>query len=471
MQQGMANMGATQAIAQWITETTTAGIPAEAKKTAEIGCFDCLGVLLAASTQEHGKLFSRYVEDIGGKPEATVIPSGLKTSASNAALANGTLSHALDYDDSGAFAHASTILFPALVSLGDKIRASGRDLIEAYVVGFEVGVRLAAPYKQARGFHKMSAFGRMAAAAACSKLLHLNERQVQMALGIAGSMASGVVLNHGTMTKPLHAGLAARDGVMAAELASRGWTASEDIIDHPLGFIPSFCGDAGDVDAIVKSLGNPFTIQNTIVIKKYPCGAGNHPTIDSLLALMEEHQFDYRDVDEVELQQSYQSDYVLYARPRTGLEGKFSVLYNAAAALVQGKVDIETFTDERIHDARIQETMDKVRVRILTRWDEWEEKSRGRWPDGSTGFTGKPVKVRLKDGRALVKAIAPKELLGSPRNPWGLQNIRTKFESNASRVLPPDKVRQAAELWSKLSEIKDVSRAIDCVVTAERRSS
>jgi 2-methylcitrate dehydratase PrpD len=311
----------------------------------------------------------------------------------------------------------------------------------------------------------------MAAAAACSKLLHLNERQVQMALGIAGSMASGVVLNHGTMTKPLHAGLAARDGVMAAELAGRGWTAAEDIIDHPLGFIPSFCGEAGDVDAIVKSLGNPFTIQNTIVIKKYPCGAGNHPTIDSLLALMEEHHFDYRDVEQVELEQSYQSDYVLYAKPRTGLEGKFSVLYNAAAALVQGEVVIDTFSDDTIHDARIEETMNKIHVRILSRWNEWEEKSRGRWPDGSTGFTGKPVKVRLKDGRVLVKTIAPKELLGSPRNPWGMEKIRAKFVSNANRALPPDKVGQAAEIWSKLGDIKDVSSALGCVLTPERRSS
>ncbi len=427
-------------------------------------------MLLAASTQGHGKLFSRYVEDIGGKPEATLLPSGFRTSASGAALANGTCSHALDYDDSGAFAHASTVLFPALVALGEKIGVSGSNLVEAYVVGFEVGVRLASPYTQSRGFHKMAAFGRMAAAAACSKLLQLNSHQVEMALGVAGSMASGVVINHGTMTKPLHAGLAARDGVMAAELASRGWTAAEDIIDHPLGFLPSFCGDAGDVDEIVRRLGNPYTIQNTIVIKKYPCGAGNHPTIDSLLALMEEHHFDYGDVEEVELQQSYQSDYVLYAKPRTGLEGKFSVLYNAAAALVQKKVDIDTFSDDRIKDTRIKDTMDRIRVRILSRWDEWEEKSSGRWPGGSTGFTGKPVTVRLKDGRVLVKAIAPKELLGSPRNPWGMENIRAKFESNARLVLPEDKVQQAAQLWSSLGQLQDVRSGVKCLLIGEADS-
>ncbi|MGH7848345.1 MAG: MmgE/PrpD family protein [Candidatus Binatia bacterium] len=457
-------MGATQAVSEWITRTNFAAIPQEAKKIAEVACFDCLGVMLAGSAQPHGKIFLRYIEDLGGKAEATIIPLGLRVSAAHAALAMGTLSHSLDYDDSGAFAHASTVLFPALLALGDKTGASGKDLIEAYVVGFEVGVRLASPYKQSRGFHKMAAFGRMAAAAACAKLLKLNSHQVQMALGIAGSMASGVVLNHGTMTKPLHAGLAARDGVMAAELASRGWTAAEDIIDHPLGFIPSFCGDAGNIDDTVKSLGNPFTIHNTIIIKKYPCGAGNHPTIDSLLALMTEHGFDYQDVEEVELQQSYQSDYVLYAKPRTGLEGKFSVLYNAAAALVQGKVDIDTFTDERVKDPRIQETMDKVRIRILTRWDEWEEKSSGRWPGGSTGFTGKPVRVRLKDGRVLTKTLSPKQILGSPRNPWPEENIRLKFEANAGLILSSQKTQQAIESWSRLSEVENLQKAIPTVV-------
>ncbi len=457
-------MGTTKAIAEWIAKTNFGDIPAEAKKTAEIGCFDCLGVLLAASVQPHGKMFLHYIEDLGGKPEATVVPTNFRTAASNAALAMGTLSHALDYDDSGAFAHASTVLFPALLALGEKKVASGQDLIEAYVVGFEVGVRLASPYKQARGFHKMAVFGRMAAAAACSKLLKLNEKQIQAALGIAGSMASGLVISHGTMTKPLHAGMAARDGVMAAELAARGWTGAAEIIDHPLGFIPSFCGEAGDVDAIVKSLGNPFTIQNTIVIKKYPCGAGNHPTIDSILDLMKEHPFDYRDVEEVELQQSYQSDYVLYAKPRTGLEGKFSVLYNAAAALVQGKVDIETFTDERIHDPRIHEAMDKIRIRILSRWDEWEEKSSGKWPTGSTGFTGKPVRVRLKDGRVLTKTISPKQILGSPSNPWPYENVRAKFAANAGLVLSAQKTQQAIESWSRLSQMENLQKAIETVV-------
>lgn len=458
-------MSATETIAHWIVDTNYEKIPSEAITVAQEACFDCLGVMLAGSVQPHGRIFIRYIEDLGGKPEATVVPTGFRTSACNAALANGTLSHALDYDDSGAFAHASTVLFPALLALADKTGVSGRDLIEAYVVGFEVGVGLASPYKQSRGFHKMAVFGRMAAAAACSRLLHLNDIQVQAALGIAGSMASGLVRNHGTMTKPLHAGLAARDGVMAAELAARGWTAGSDIMDHPLGFIPSFCGEAGNVDEIVKSLGNPFTIHNTIIIKKYPCGAGNHPTIDSILELMKEHHFDYRDVEEVELQQSYQSDYVLYAKPRTGLEGKFSVLYNAAAALVQGKVDIDTFTDERVQDPRIQETMDRIRIRILSRWDEWEEKSSGRWPQGSTGFTGKPVRVRLKDGRGLTKTIAPKQMLGSPRNPWGSENIRAKFESNVGLALPKHKVQEAVEVWSKLAEVGDIRRAIGCVVS------
>ena len=463
-------MGPTEAVARWIRETNYESIPSDAVKMAQEVCFDCLGVLLAGSVQPHGRIFTRYIEGLGGRAEATVLPRGFRTSACNAALGNGTLSHVLDYDDSGAFSHPSCVLFPALLALGEKMDVSGRDLIEAYVVGCEVGTKLASSYPNSRGFHKMAVFGRMASTSACAKLLHLDERQIRMALGIASSMASGLVSNHGTMTKPLHGGLAARDGLMAAELAAQGWTAGEDIVEHAVGLIATFCGKGADVSGDVKSLGKPFITHDAITIKKYPCGGGNHPTLDSVLSLIEEHHFDYRDVEEIEVQQSYQSHYVLYGKPCTGLEGKFSIVYTTAAALVQGKVDIDTFTDDRVRDPRIQEAMDKVRVRLLSRWEEWEDRISRKWPTGSTGFTGRGVRIRLKDGRLLTKTISPKEMLGSPQNPWGFENVRVKFESNASLALPTEKVEEAVRLWSKIVEVKKIREAIACVVGGEGHS-
>jgi 2-methylcitrate dehydratase PrpD len=454
-------MTPTEVISHWIGNTNHKDIPRESLRAAEVACFDCLGVILAGSVQTSGTTFTRYVKQLGGQAESTLVPAGFRTSSCNAALCNGTLGHALDYDDSGGgISHSAAVLFPALLAVAEKIGASGKELLEAYVVGFEVGGILASGYKAVRGFHKTAVFGRMAATAACVKLLRLDDRQIQTALGIAASMASGLLLNHGTMTKPLHAGLAARDGVMAAELAGLGWTANTNIIEHPLGFVVSFCGEETTIHEVVQRLGKPFTIHNSMIIKKYPCGLINHPILDSILSLMQEHEFDYRHVEEVEVQLTYFSDYSLYREPSVGLEGKFSVIYNAAAALVQGNVDINTFTDERINDPRIRETMSKIKVRILSKR---EERGHGNEPVVSPS-TGRPVRVKLHDGRVFSKTIGSREMLGSSRNPWGWANIARKFETNASLALPNSHVQEAIERWSKLGEMSDIRNAVGCVL-------
>ena len=157
------------------------------------------------------------------------------------------MGHALDYDDFGGFGHPTVVIFPALLALGEHNGATGRDLMEAYVVGCEVGLAVSHATRYAhnqmdRGFHSTAVIGRLASAAACSKLLKLDEHQTTMALGMAGSMAGGLIHNFGTMTKPLHAGLTCRDGVMAVQLAQRGLTSGEHIMEHPLGFAATVLG-------------------------------------------------------------------------------------------------------------------------------------------------------------------------------------------------------------------------------------
>ncbi|MBI4331727.1 MAG: MmgE/PrpD family protein [Chloroflexi bacterium] len=463
------DMGPTEYVANWTVKTTYDDIPAGAKRAAQEMAFDCLGAMLAGSAQPLAKTMISYVQELGGKAEATVLPGGERLPAFSAALVNGTLGHALDYDDyASAFGHSASILLPALLALGEKTGASGRDLMEAFIIGHEVGESVRPRDKgDDSPFHKMPVLGRIGAAAACARLLKLDRKQVQMALGIAGSMASGVHHQLGTMTKPLHAGLSARDGVMAAELAARGWTAGERILEHPSGFLEAFFGMGDDANSLVERLGNPFRIQDMVKIKKYPCGSSNHYTIDALLELMKEHNFDYRGVEEVEIQQAYCSVYIdpINEPPRTGLQGKFSMVYNAAAALVLGKIDIDTFAEERINDPRIRETMGRVRVRVLSKWEISYARVERWWPGGgSQGMTGRPVVVRLKNGKVLSKVVPPDRILGSPKNPWGFENIRAKFEANARLVLPEHKVREAVGVWSKLEEIRDIREAIPCVV-------
>ena len=451
-------MGATEKIAKWIVETSYEDIPPDVIDVAKQSCFDCLGVILAGSVQPVGQIIQKYVAEQGGTPDATVLGSGMRTSLQNAALANGSMGHALDYDDFGGFGHPTVVTFPPLLALGEKLGSSGRDILEAYVVGVELGITLqqTTKYNQmARGFHSTAVIGRMSSAAACAKLMNLDQATTTTALGIAGSMSGGLIHNFGTMTKPLHAGLASRDGVMATQLASMGLTSGDQIFEHPLGFANTIIGEGiYDLDAMAENLGKPYRTGDALIIKKYPCCGGNHGMLDSIFGLMEEHKFSYEDVESVEVGQSYMSVVMLYTEPEDELKGKFSALYNSASALVDGKVGIETFTPDKIAGAAVQETMNKVRLDVQAKWEMNSADFQG----------GTPVSIRLKDGRVLERSTPRDMILGGAKNPWGSDNVLGKFRVNAGLALSPDKVSQAAETWTPMEEIADVSQAIKGLV-------
>ena len=444
-------MGATETISKWIVNTSYEDIPPDAIRVANESCFDLLGVILAGSTEPVGEIIGQYVADLGGNPEATVLASGQRSSQQNAALANGTMGHALDYDDFGGFGHPTVAIFPALLALAETTGAMGKDLIEAYVIGCEIGMAIqhATKYNQMdKGFHSTAVIGRLASASACAKLLKLDEQQTTTALGIAGSMSSGLIHNFPTMTKPLHAGMTCRDGVMAAQLAQRGLSAGDQIIEHPFGFANTVIGPGiYDLDEMAENLGKPYRIQDALIIKKYPCCGGNHAMLDSLFSLMREHNFTYEDVASAEVDQSYYSVVMLYQEPEDSLKGKFSAKYNVAAALIDGEIGIETFRDEKITDGTVQETMGKVRTRVLAKSEE-----------GATDFLkGLPIKITLKDGRVFEHTTGRHDIIGGQVNPWGFENIAKKFRVNAGMVMPESDVESAVNAWSDIPQMTDVS--------------
>ena len=447
-------MGATEKIANWIVNTDYEDIPPDAIRVANESCFDLLGVILAGSTEPVAGIIQQYVADQGGVDEATVLASGQRSASSQAALANGTMGHALDYDDFGGFGHPTVAIFPALMALGEKTGATGRDLLEAYVVGCEVGLALQhyTKYNQMeKGFHATAVIGHIACTAACAKLLGLDERQTTMALGMAGSMAGGLIHNFGTMTKPLHAGLVCRDGITAAQLAQRGLTSGENIIEHPLGFARTVLGPGiYDLEDMSDNLGKPFRVQDALMIKKYPCCGGNHSMLDSLFSLMREHDFTYDDVVSAEVAQPYLSIVMMYGEPDTGLQGKFSSQYAVAAALVDGEMGIDTFTDEKVQEPAMKETMQKVNQRVVAKAEEL-----------SVDFDqGIPVKITLKDGRVLEHSTTRQNILGSQHNPWGFDNIKAKFEVNAALALGRERVSDTVDTWSDITQVQDISEAI-----------
>ena len=232
-------MDVTAKIAQFATELKYAAIPPAAVQTAKTAMRDCLGVALAGSKEEDAKICAEIARQENAKKDTTVIGQGFKTSALNGALANGTAAHALDFDHSFTLMGQPTApIIPAIFAVGESLGASGRQLIEAYVVGYEITGKLAHSLRDSAhdGWHAPSTLGSFGAAAACGKLLGLSAAQVEMALGMAASMAGGIVANFGTMTKPLHVGLGARNGVLAAKLAAGGFTANGKAIESNFGF-------------------------------------------------------------------------------------------------------------------------------------------------------------------------------------------------------------------------------------------
>ena len=229
------------------------------------------------------------------------VPQPFRTGAASAALLNGTSGHALDWDDTqlatsadrifGLLTHPTVPPLAAALAIGERQRVSGRQFLEAFLTGFEVECKIAEaihPSHYKKGFHSSGTVGTFGATAAAAKLLGLDADKTAHALAIAASTAAGIRVNFGTMTKPLHVGRAAQNGVVAAELAARGFTGGKDALDPPWGFFQVFShGDGFDADRIVGKLGNPHTIVwPGVSIKPYPCGVLGHPTMDAMRRLV-----------------------------------------------------------------------------------------------------------------------------------------------------------------------------------------
>jgi len=445
-------MRTTERIADFIVATGFEQIPREAVDFGRGAILDCLGVTLAGSQDPSGKIVTEYVKELGGNPEAGVIGGGFKTSAPQAALANGTMAHALDYDDVAIswVGHPTAALLPAVLALGERGKLSGREVLEGYIIGFEGGAKLGAgigPGHYAWGWHATVTLGTMGAAAAAAKMLRLDAPQTGMALGIATSLAGGTRQNFGTMTKPFHAGSAARNGVVAALLAKRGFTADEAILENPLGFCKLFSGGGDfDIAKATQGLGDPFDIVTPgVSMKPYPCCRFTHRCVDAILYLIKEYRPRAEDVERVACKTAeFVPQVVIHSRPRSGLEGKFSMQYCMAIALLDGEVGLRQFSDEKVLDPKAQELLKRV---------EYVH------PDGLTPLHPEVVTIKLKDGRELCHEVAIAK--GDPGNPMGEEELAAKYRDCASFVLSPEDIQKSLDMVSHLEDLEDITELID----------
>jgi 2-methylcitrate dehydratase PrpD len=448
-------MEVTAILAKFTTDLHYEKIPRKAVETAKIALRDCLGVALAGSREEDARIAAEIARQETAREETSVIGQGFRTSALNAALANGTAAHALDFDHSFTIMGQPTApVAPATFALGEALGASGRQIIEAYVAGFEVTAKLVHSLRDSAhdGWHAPSTLGSFGAAAACSKLLGLDAAKTQMALGITASMASGIVANFGTMTKPLHVGLGARNGVLAAKLAGGGYTANPKAIEGGFGFYPVLHENTAIHEQAIEELGRSYAlITDGLRIKPYPCGGLTHQVIDSVLEFRAKHGLTAEMIDRVDVDVvKHTFDRIVFRVPQTGIQGKFCMPYLVARAIIDGKIGLHIFTDSAVRDQNVLKLAERVQMNL----DSNLKKS---------DAAGRPcrVTVRLKNGQTFTREA--QHAKGGPEHPMSEADLRDKFTECAREAIDASSAAKVLDYIESLESLSDIRPLCDFI--------
>jgi 2-methylcitrate dehydratase PrpD len=447
----------TAQVAKFIEKTRISEIPGPVVQKAKELVTDLLGVATAGSSEKPARIIQGFIKEQNARGGATIIGTDRRSHPAASALANGVSGHVLDYDDVSEpmYGHPTVAVLPACLALGEELDASGKDLLESYIIGLEVTVKLSYgmnPAHYEHGWHSTCTLGSMGAAASAAKLLRLTGEQLRTALALAASQAGGLQQNFGTMIKSFHSGRAAENGVIAALLAQRGWTGDQNILEAPLGFFHLFCGPGQyDAERCVNSLGKPFEIdQPGIILKKYPSCAFSHPAIDAALIIAQDPQYDVSKLESVEGHIHSLADQILIHRnPQTGLEAKFSMEACVTLALLDGRVNTKSFTDRRLASKDFKETLTRVQ-RVVTAGDK----------KGTRGFGPAEVRVLLKGGE--MKQARVEKAKGNPENPMTEEEIREKYLDCCSEVLSQQSIEKSLSLLQNLDALDKIRPLMDC---------
>jgi len=447
----------TDEVVAFIAAATFRDFPAEAIRIGKRCVLDGLGLMLAGSAQDCTRIVREFSLNSGQGSEATAFgKDSVKLSAALAALVNGTAGHAMDWDDTqlsttpdrtfGLLTHPTIPPLAASLAVAEmRGGVSGRDFLTAFVTGFEVECKIAEsirPEHYEKGFHSSGTVGTFGAAVAAAKLIGLDRQQLRNLLGMTASMASGIRVNFGTMTKPLHVGRAAQNGVSAALLAQGGFEADPDGLDGPWGFFQVF-GRGVDAERIVDKLGNPYSIvEPGVSVKPYPCGSLTHPSIDAMRAIVMENDLKPDDIQEVVL---YAGNNILnpirYTTAENELQAKFCMPFLLAAILISRKAGVQEFTHAFVHSQDVRTLMQRIRTEFDPAIEaKGYDKMRSR------------VEVTLKNGKKIVRD-ADDRYRGGPENPLSDDELIEKF-TDCSQSLVSDATRE--EIVKTVFELEDL---------------
>lgn len=442
--------GLTHGIAASARAMSFEALPGDVVFLARQCLLDWFGVTLAGADEPLARILRDEALESGGNPQATVIGGGMRTSVQQAALINGAASHALDFDDvqmtmSG---HPSVPVIPALLALAEHRGASGAAFIAAFVAGFEVECRVGAlvmPGHYSTGFHATGTLGTFGAAAACAHLMGLSEEQWLHALGIAGAQAAGLKSMFGTMCKPLHAGKASANGLLAATLAARGFTSNPAVLEVAQGFAATQTTTPNPERALI-GLGKEFAIRG-VLFKYHAACYGTHETIEGVLRLKSEHGLRPGDIQQIQLTVPRANLAMCNIQePATALEGKFSLRFTAALAMAGDDTSEQAFTDGAVRRAELVELRNRVQV---------EGRERG---------AGTDVRITTTSGAELRTSVN----LETPAEDLDLQlaRLEAKFDSLARPVIGAG---EADGLRTRIGSLETEQNMADLVSLAVAR--
>jgi 2-methylcitrate dehydratase PrpD len=439
-------MGLTQDIGRFVAGIRFERLPDGAVPIVCTGFTDCVGVLLAGLGEEVTSIVAR-ANSIPFEPRAIARFDGAAARAPDLALLYGTAAHALDYDDTALSGHPSAVLVPAILAQAAEVGADGRQMIAAYVAGYEVWAELIgrdADQHHRKGWHPSAVFGTIAAAAAASVLRKLDGEQATNAVALAASLAGGVGANFGTMTKPYQVGRAGQSGLVAARLAAEGLTASPDALEHHLGFLAAFSpGGAVDRESAAP-LGQAWRIlENGVNVKLYPMCYCTHRAADAMIALRKANDLAPERIRSVDVDLGDAQLAVLRNHaPQTGLEAKFSLEFAMASSATVGRCTRHELATEFVRRPEIQDFFAKVRAHPTTE----------RADDDPLFAPFDRVRVTLDDGRTLASEPI-RYPVGHFRRPVDRERLWEKFADCAADVIRPVEARQLFEALQDLPRL------------------
>ena len=446
-------------IAQFVETLSAEDIPAAVQANAKLHALDALGIGVASSDMDFGRAIHQAGCDTGTGEESRTLGFGTHLPAAAAALVNGTLMHGLDFDDThiGAIYHATAPALATALAVGEAQHAGGEAVLTAYVIGLEVGCRLAAAGAgqfHAHGFHPTAIAGAFAATCVAGRLYGLSLDALNDALGLCGSQAAGILEVEGSWLKRLHPGWAAHSGIIAAYLGRAGFHGPATVFEGRRGVFATHLGEIPAAEDFgLEDLGERW-MSPEIAFKPYPCCHFTHAFADATFEVLKELRRDRLRADDVAhvecpitpaMKASVTEPVDAKIAPKTIYGALFSVQYVVASALLTGVVDLATFYDKPLDDP---ETLD------LARKVSCPDDPSSDYPHHFPG----EVAVELADGTTVRRRVSSS--YGTPDNAMSAEDVTAKFLTNAQRVLPEAQARTVAGLMAEIELERDVSTLV-----------